>query len=59
MFSLPHVAIAGHGTGAYSAAEIYKTGLFAIDGLFGIGLDGVNQKLKIRINCLDLHQHFS
>lgn len=40
MFSLPHVSLAGHGTGAYSAAELYKTGLHEIDGLFGIGLEG-------------------
>ena len=46
MFSLPHVAIGGHGTGAFSAAEIYKTGLFAIDGLFGIALDGDESEVE-------------
>ena len=39
-FALSHVSLAGHGVGAHTAAEVYKTGLHEIDGLFGLGLDG-------------------
>lgn len=39
-FALNHISLAGHGVGAHTAAEVYKTGLHEVDGLFGIGLDG-------------------
>ena len=40
MFALDHISLGGHGTGAHTAAELLKTGLYEIDGLFGLGLDG-------------------
>ncbi len=40
MFALNHISLAGHGTGAHWAAEIMKSGMYGIDGLFGLGLDG-------------------
>ena len=40
MFALNHISLGGHGTGAYSAAELVRSGSYEIDGLFGLGLDG-------------------
>ncbi len=40
MFALNHISLAGHGTGAHWAAEIMKSGMYDIDGLFGLGFDG-------------------
>lgn len=42
MFALNHISLSGHGTGAHIAAEIMKSGMFGIDGLFGLGLDGAS-----------------
>ena len=40
MFSLEHISLGGHGTGAHTAAEIVKSSDYEINGLFGLGLDG-------------------
>jgi hypothetical protein len=40
MLALNHIALSGHGTGAHEAAEIVKSGVSEIDGLFGLGFDG-------------------
>ena len=40
MFALNHISLSGHGTGAYEAAEIVKSGDYGIDGLFALGLEG-------------------
>lgn len=42
MFALNHISLAGHGTGAHWAAEIMKSGMYDIDGLFGLGLEGAS-----------------
>ncbi|MGY8746121.1 MAG: hypothetical protein ACKVG2_06160 [Candidatus Poseidoniales archaeon] len=42
MFALNHISLSGHGTGAHSAAEIMKSGMYGIDGLFGLGFDGAS-----------------
>ena len=42
MLALNHIALSGHGTGAHEAAEIVKSGVSEIDGLFGLGFDGTD-----------------
>ena len=42
MFSLNHIAVSGHGTGAHLAAEVVKSSMYDIDGLFGLGFEGVS-----------------
>ena len=42
MFALSYISLGGHGTGAHTAAEIVKSGMYEIDGLFGLGLDGAS-----------------
>ena len=42
MFALDHISVAGHGTGAHTAAELMKSTDYSIDGLFGLGLDGTS-----------------
>ena len=42
MFALNHISFGGHGTGAHFAAEIVKSGMYGIDGLFGLGLEGAS-----------------
>ena len=42
MLALNHISLSGHGTGAHEAAEIVKSGVSEIDGLFGLGFDGTS-----------------
>jgi hypothetical protein len=39
MFALSHIAVAGHGIGAWKAALLHSSGNYTIDGLFGLGLE--------------------
>jgi hypothetical protein len=42
MLAINHISLSGHGTGAHEAAEIVKSGVSEIDGLFGLGFDGTS-----------------
>jgi len=40
MLAMEYIALAGHGTGAHTAAELVRSGDHTFSGLFGLGLDG-------------------
>ena len=40
MLAMEYIALAGHGTGAHTAAELVRSGDHTFSALFGLGLDG-------------------